>query len=178
MTRAAPLAIFLALAGALLAGCGDEAGAPAAPREDGWSEGADAAPRDGDRGEARLMARLLGSLEAGEPPGSAAWQASSEALAELVWPSLLEGGDVPPGTQRSVATHGFVLTIAADIAARLVREGRDALTGRHPFDVEIHDRVRESLLAGPAAWRDFVTDEAPHLLERKREAVVRELTGR
>lgn len=171
--------VLLALAVLLaLCGCGDDPTVPSTPPDDGWSEG-DGGPAPGvDRGEKQLMARLLGSLEAGEAPGSATWQASSEALAELLWPQLLEGGSLPPETARAVSTQGFVLTIAADIAARLVREGRDALVERHPIDVEVHDRVRAALAAGPMAWRAFVTDEAPHLLERKRAALERELTGR
>lgn len=179
LPRRTPSLLALALLALLaLGGCGEDATTPAAPRDDGWSDGEGGPAQGVDRGERQLMARLLRSLEAGEAPGSATWQASTEALAELLWPRLLEGGSLPPETARAVSTQGFVLTIAADIAARLVREGRDALVERHPVDVEVHDRVRETLAAGPDAWRSFVTDEAPHLLERKRAALERELTGR
>ncbi len=121
--------------------------------------------------EADVVARVAAALARGDAPGSAAWNNEVDGFAEVLWPEAGEGRAVT-----SVAVHKSVLTVAADAAARLPREGRGAMLAHQPLDLGLHDAVLEALAAGPEAWRRFVDGPAVGWLDRK-QAALREQLG-
>jgi hypothetical protein len=159
------LALLVSLA---LSACGD---APSPTREDAdaWS---DAGPRGGPGGslladQEALTQQMLGHIQGGIGLGRTAWRTDADALAEALWPELLEGVSPP-----AVAVHLQALTIIADTARRLSVEGaagRAALEAEAPLDVSIYRHGHAALTAGPRAWRAWVEHEGSELLAQKQD---------